>query len=1182
VSEYDAEQESWRAHRPAGEDELSFHFTKIHYSGRSIWFLGAYGAARYDPRTRAWATYTASTIESWDNGPLPSSVVSEGDSLWVVVGGRMLLFDPNLDAFSEFEHAHGLGEREVRFMALSGDYIWVATNAEIGRFDRVGRTWKFYGEAQGLETQGFLVAFVSGPNLFACAEDGSVSYLKISQERWYRTEAPPPMVGEGAAKISFLADERGTGVAIQPGNELVLKGSTSWTTLFDDGAGWSSPEGRSDLTLSGKVHGGRSLAGRYDDTDFEKTIYGVKFRGEDRDVLEELSLGYDRCEFGRDRLIRSHELLGASAQLGFGYTQTGPRKITLAARSGERRSGFDSDFFTGKRRDVELDVRDVDYLKGTFFLLDTLGGTEIVLAGSEILYLDDGALESNTPNTILDTTIAGVSGDFDKLYPILDYVLDNSTGMVRLSVPVDSLSLLAADYSSYSGRRELVIHSDSVRGYELTNKYTIGLSIIPRSLSVSIIDTLGQDHELSQFGIDADLDGRVDPYLVDFRMGTLSFPGRRPFPEEVYSQGIHIYTMRVTYSTTSSTYSLSHRNLVRLSETVRLDGAILERGDDYLVENTGGTLVILKDELVGDKSQIDVTYEYEIDSDEDFQLLDLRFDPNSTFRASARGMRFDDGERGVEASGLAHGSAEFRTKILGFDVRAPVELARSASDTMNGIAQRYSLYLSDPDMSISLGYRSYGDDFVSFSSEKGRYGEVRKAYTVDCESYLGDWVLGEVSLERKTFSADSARQEPLLDDGRIALGLIKERFPAVSLWLSGLDANRGPVDERLRKLGSDFYYGLTREELPRLPVVSLALRASFARTWWLEAVGDSSGRYDGGSLEAVSTLARGFTLGCEYLWGYGTQDSVGETSGAAEVRMSSSVDRIPGIDLYGKTEREAEDSPYGLPDEERDASTDWRDYGKAGISPGVWFAPLSFLDFEYEVSNHASRDLRSVPARLSLSERFLKSSHLPANRESESRVENFKSYVRPHLTVLLNLGYEKTRERDRHFDSENRRLRDRYTFRAEYRPRYRSTFTLYYDDASDRQSPLGRNKTLSPSLWWEEGWADWIFTKASVSHVSREESLGLIGTRTASLAPQVSATLRMRGVPALGDVEVTTDTSVRLTSVRNGTASEPTVYSTSLEMDVKPLRLLRLKTQLGLARGRETTAEAFITLSGTF
>ena len=357
---------------------------------------------------------------------------------------------------------------------------------------------------------------------------------------------------------------------------------------------------------------------------------------------------------------------------------------------------------------------------------------------------------------------------------------------------------------------------------------------------------------------------------------------------------------------------------------------------------------------------------------------------------------------------------------------------------------------------------------------------------------------------------------------------------------------------------------------------------SLARTWWSEDRGDSAGKYDGGSARVTSALIPGASLKCADLLRHGSQDSVGQTSRAGEIRLSSSIERIPGLSLYAKTEREADEAPYGLGSGQRDGELKWRDYGRAGIHPGVFFTPLSSVDFEYEISNNLTSSLRALPAELSFGERYWSRPRSLASQESDTRVQNFKSRYRPALVFLLDFGYESTRGREEIVDSQTRTARDRYTARAESRPRFRSTVTFYYDMAREEENPMVASRTLSPSVWWEERWAAWILSKATLSYTTRLDSLGVLETRTSSYLPQISTTLRAREVPLLGDLEFTTDASVRRTYLSEEMASESTVYGTSFAIDLKPRRLLRLKAELDLSYESELTETAMITVSGTF
>ena len=1178
VSEYDAEYEVWRVHideTPALEGTIE----RVHASGGVLWFFGDKGVCRYDENTRFWSEYGE---ERWKAESVPDQIAAESDSLWLVAGGRIFLFDPSVDVVSEFEYSSDLGERKVSYLSVGSGEMWVATDRDIASFRKESKTWKFYGPAQGLVSKDFLTMVRYFGYTFACARDGSISYQIAYDGRWYERERLKPVEEEVSAKLRLASDERGTGLLLPHNNSLLLKGNTTWNFEREDD--WLDPEGRTDLILSGKMTEGRSLSGRYDDTDTERTVYGLTYRGAQRDLLREVSLGHGRSEFGRDRLIRSLEIFGVSAKFGYGAKAGRVKKLTVSATTGERRSGFDSDFFVGMKREHDVIINDIDYMARRHFLLDTTGVWLPVTQGSEEVFLDDRNSENNDANTILGSMIAGVVGDFTRLYPVIDYTLVNTDGTVELGYPVDSLSVLAIRYKSPFGEREIIVQSDSVRGSALVNRYFLGRDILPTSLSMSIVDTSGVLHALSEFGLDSDMDGRIDPEYVDFKNGVLVFPERKPFPEEVYTSGWHIFTIHARYETALPTYRVSHRRIVRLSETVTLDGALLERGNDYILDYTSGTLIILKDELVGDRTQVDVTYEYERDSDEQLNMVELSVNPNDAFRAVIRGIRFDDDEMNLVGSDMVHGSMEIRTKALGMDFRVPVELAKGIDDSLGGMGQKYSVYASGRNLTASASYESYGDDFVSFSPERGRLGMVEDAYGAAGQYYFFDWLVAGVNWDHQTFKSDSGEFEPAWTNVQASLILSKPRLPAFSFKIGRNITALDSIDERMKQVGSEISYNISKEEIPSLPVKSLNLSSGFVRTWWDETSGDSSGMYDGGSVRFLSTLFRGISVGVEYLHRFGEQDSVGgttssKTSGSGEIRLSGNIDRIPGLSFYGKTERETKEDPYAGGSGRRDSDYQWRDYAKIGIYPGIWYARLSLIDFDYEISKHSSAHLRDVSRPLYIGDRFLEVPNDFLDRRYESKTEDFDGRIRPHVTLLLDLSYERTREISRVLDSSNKAERDRYDVKAEYNPRFRSTFTLQYGQTYNRYDPLSSNRDYSPAAWWEERWAHWVFTKAGFSYWYGKNWMGLIGRTQSSLNPQLSATFRAKGFPVLGYVEFSSDLGLLRSTYDS---SRTTQYTGTFQLDVRPIHLLRLKTKLELGYADELSTNLLITLIGTF
>ena len=98
---------------------------------------------------------------------------------------------------------------------------------------------------------------------------------------------------------------------------------------------------------------------------------------------------------------------------------------------------------------------------------------------------------------------------------------------------------------------EIVIQSDLITGNVLENIYFIGPDIIPNSLSLVITDTLGQIYSLNDFGLDNNGDSQVDAEFINHDLGFLSFPQARPFPDQVYDDTLHIFTMDIQFASQS-------------------------------------------------------------------------------------------------------------------------------------------------------------------------------------------------------------------------------------------------------------------------------------------------------------------------------------------------------------------------------------------------------------------------------------------------------------------------------------------------------------------------------------------------------------------------------------------------------------------------------------------------------
>jgi hypothetical protein len=67
--------------------------------------------------------------------------------------------------------------------------------------------------------------------------------------------------------------------------------------------------------------------------------------------------------------------------------------------------------------------------------------------------------------------------------------------------------------------------------------------------------------------------------------------------------------MQAQFETEVSIFVLRHSYLIRGSEVVTVDREVLTTGEDYVLDNTGGTLLIQKEGVLAVDSETEVRYE---------------------------------------------------------------------------------------------------------------------------------------------------------------------------------------------------------------------------------------------------------------------------------------------------------------------------------------------------------------------------------------------------------------------------------------------------------------------------------------------------------------------------------------------------------------------------------------------
>gem|GEM_PF-719156 len=384
-------------------------------------------------------------------------------------------------------------------------------------------------------------------------------------------------------------------------------------------------------------------------------------------VIQKASFGDIRLDLPSSRFLNmSRSLFGAEviAQMGdlkltaFG-TRTKGIKETWTSKGQSRRAGGG----TGSR------IMDINYIKERYYAIN-VGEDGLIYdsylpieTGSEQVYIDDGIGTNN------DSGISTAQGYFDYQYPGEDYSIDYATGQMEFlkNVSTGYKIVVAYRYRGDGGGAVgnpdavfadddgdgvideaddpsdpvgyVVVKEASQRGAELRNVYSLGnRNIGRRNFDLSVWREGGTDSFQTDegpvaytriFGLDSDNDGLVDPELIDFERGLLTFPSPTPFMiddpdspyykyrdelnnEAIYSENPRYtdqkYVIQADYSYQMPSFYLGRLNILPDSEEVKVNGRRLKRGVDYIMVYEVGSVEIFKE--LDEYDEITIDYEY--------------------------------------------------------------------------------------------------------------------------------------------------------------------------------------------------------------------------------------------------------------------------------------------------------------------------------------------------------------------------------------------------------------------------------------------------------------------------------------------------------------------------------------------------------------------------------------------
>jgi hypothetical protein len=730
VSSYSPQFERWR--RFAVGSDSTGPLSRMFLLGDELWLIGSRGMVRFNTQLQQSQNFLLPFLST----ERLLDLFLEDTRIWAISRDGLFLYEKQSGVWREFEGNPTLQGVPITTAAVAAEQVWIATPSNTLLWDRVKKTWEILDYSSGLTGAGFTSAYT----------DGVLTLLFRGQDLEYRKSTGSPwrifFFGERGSSLSaanvlssMFDNPEGGSLAIKDykwnwqGTRITIL--TSGSRQFNDDGSRTAPQSSAaeqyDVKSQIEIPGGRRVTGFYNTIDFTETKYGLRLRGNDSDFVRELTWGDFRREQGTSPFTVPTEMFGTNLWLQYGAKTDRFKRSFLSARgfSGDARSRRTYQQFTGATTEFSRTVFDKDFTKNQYFVIPSLpdGITPEHLA----ILVDDGNYSTNTPQTLLGTTIAGLTGDYDPWIPVEDFYYYDRGRAVRFLRPVASSYRIVARYQIGGSSFEALLQDGSSTTSSAQNFYHLGAEkILPYTFSLSIRDSLGAEAPLSLFGLDVDGDGRVDDSWINYQNGVLRFPMGRPFPAEIYDQpnAGSRFSIVVSCQTEVPLLALRNQNLVRQSETVYLDGLQAVVGNDYVLDYTNGTLLFVREGLINPDTRIEVEYEYYDYASSRLQSASLAVSPSDRFFTQVEWQRLDR-----DSTDVINVFGELRQPFGSFDLKLiPGALYQTKEGRVTG--RNVEALLSSSWLRVRSKVEDFDNAYRNSYHPQAIFGDVRRRWQV--------------------------------------------------------------------------------------------------------------------------------------------------------------------------------------------------------------------------------------------------------------------------------------------------------------------------------------------------------------------------------------------------------------------------------------------------------------------
>ena len=755
LSEYDPGFEKWRHFKI--EEDSTISVKRLFLLRDEIWIVSDKGLIRFSPVLQSWQRFYQSPLQE-DN---LIEIFLEDTWIWAMTRHGFFYYDQASGVWREFEGNNYLRNYSIRDGAVTSQSIWILAEENVFHWRRNERIWDILDYASGLSSRQYQAIHSDGDMTFLI-HTSIIDYQKSELAPWrtYTLERETELKQRTGRQIFKNLLDNQSGGFIPLGKYRWSWEGTRAVVLeerqYQSGDGNVTEKisgNRLDLKSQIDLQNSRNVSGFYNNTDFSEVMYGIRYRSRTMDLLQEFNWGDFQSETGSNPFAASANIFGSQIWLQAGRKTPRFKRsfFTVKAFSGEQQSQRIYEYKQGASQIFLQEIRDVDYLKNQFFYIphyDTLASEPDFVE----IYVDDLNPQTNTPNTLMHSTIAGLVGDFDLWKPTEDYYLYRKINAIRMLTFLAPSWIVVIRYRQEGILKEGVLQQPEGISSVQKNVYSLGgQKIIPQTFHMKILDSLQIEISLDEFGLDENGDGQVDSRWIDYNEGLLIFPSPYPFPASVYDpqNPLSWYRLHFQFETELPGIQLKHNDLVRGSETVWLDGRVATGGNDYVIDYTNGSLIFVREGIVNPDTRIEIEYEYFIDQNDQVHSAGINISPSDNFYIQGNWQQISP-EQIITADTLkktdlfsVHG--EFRNQFHGIDLRLIPGLAYHPGNNQPAGSSIEGL-LSSSRFRLQSSYQYYAQNYRSLYRPQSLFGIVKNRLqffaTVDATDYLrltGEW-----------------------------------------------------------------------------------------------------------------------------------------------------------------------------------------------------------------------------------------------------------------------------------------------------------------------------------------------------------------------------------------------------------------------------------------------------------